>query len=486
MMNNLDVVKGLKPERLWYHFAKISEIPRGSKNEDAVMAYIKDFAKANNLEYREDSVGNLVLVKGATAGMENVPGVVLQGHTDMVCEKNKDTDHDFEKDPILFERDGDFIKAKGTTLGADNGIGFCAALAVLEADDISHGPLEALFTIDEETGMTGAFNLGGDFLTHRIMLNMDSEEDGALYVGCAGGKDTVGVFTKATVAADQSKNAFLIEVAGLKGGHSGLDIQKYLGNAIRLLGRFLKDLGTVHGYDIATISGGSKRNAIPREAEVVILTSAAKADVEKIVRRNEAIFKTELEAQDPGVKLILKDASKPAEVLTEELKNTIVTAIFTIPHGLTTMSQAIEDLVETSTNLATVEDKGSVITIGTSQRSSIESAKVDLSARVAAHFEILGATAETGKDYPGWAPNLNSKILNVASAAMAKVNNVKPEVKAIHAGLECGIIGEKFAGMDMISFGPTIHGAHSPDEKVSVPAVEKFWTYLLDMLKNVN
>jgi dipeptidase D len=483
---NTDIISGLKPERLWYHFAKISEIPRGSKNEAAVMAYIRDFATRHDLAMSEDEVGNIVIRKAAKPGYENLPGVVLQGHTDMVCEKNKGTEHDFEKDPIRLQRDGDAIRATGTTLGADNGIGFCAALAVLEADDIAHGPLEALFTIDEETGMTGAFSLQPDFLRHRVMLNMDSEEDGAIYVGCAGGQDTVGTFVRNTAPLDAGDEVFKLTVDGLKGGHSGLEIHLGLGNAIRFMARIL------HAYQQKTelrfvhLEGGSKRNAIPREAEAVFaVAKGQRAELEAITAAVEADLRSEFADVEPAMQIALEPASTAPEALTAELSGQLLGALFSLPHGFTVMSRSLPGLVETSTNLATLTSTAEAIVIGTSQRSFIDSAKRDLAFRVAHILTGFGARVETGKDYPGWQPNMDAAILNVGREAMQSVNGKVPEVKAIHAGLECGIIGEKYPGMEMISFGPTIRGAHSPDEEVSISAVEKFWQYLLFMLKNV-
>jgi len=487
IVSNLDVVAGLKPEKLWKHFAKISEIPRGSGDEAAVMSYLRDFAKEQNLEFKEDKIGNIVIYKDASAGFENYPGVVLQGHTDMVCEKNKDTVHDFTKDPIRLKKDGDFITADGTTLGADNAIGFCAALAVLEDDSVVHGPIEALFTVDEETGMTGAFQLDPAMINSSIMLNMDSEEDGVLYVGCAGGKDTIGVFKKTYSDPDPGKKAFKIVVDGLKGGHSGLDIEKGLANAIQLMVRLLKDLLGSGKLNIVDIEGGSKRNAIPREAEATVLVdmeTAAKMD--DFTAQWQNAFEDEFGITEPGLKITISPAEFESRILDDSLTLKIVNTLFLAPHGVVAMSQSISGLVETSTNLATVEDRSDEIWIGTSQRSAIASAINDISLRVKSLFETMGAEVKTGKAYPGWKPNLDSKILNVASEAMRKMNGVKPDVKAIHAGLECGIIGEKFAAMDTVSFGPTIMGAHSPDEKVDTVAVEKFWEYLLDILQNID
>ena len=486
-MNNLDVVAGLKPELLWYHFAKISEIPRCSKNEAAMMDYIRNFAIEKNLEYREDATGNIVICKDATPGYEEYPGVVLQGHTDMVCEKNKGNPHDFSKDPIQLVRDGDYIRANETTLGADNAIGFCAALAVLEDTTLEHGPIEALFTVDEETGLTGAFNLEPTLLNHRIMLNMDSEEDGAIYVGCAGGKDTKGFFTKDFATFAQGKEAYRIIVNGLKGGHSGLDIHLGLGNAIRFLGRILKDLSGSGEIRLAHIEGGSKRNAIPREAEAVIVTDAnVAASVENKLASLTEDLKNEYGLVEPNVSIHMEKVDMPEKLFSGKLTDTLIDAFLSVPHGVEAMSHSIPGQVETSTNLATVEDVGDRIMIGTSQRSSMSSAIEALSLRVQIILARMGAQIEVGDAYPGWRPDLDSRIMKVASKVMEKLSGNKPEIKAIHAGLECGIIGEKFPGMDMVSFGPTIMGAHSPEEKVDIGAVERFWDYLLEILKNTN
>lgn len=486
-MKNIDVVAGLKPELLWKHFANISDIPRESKNETEVMNYIKKFAGENQLEYAQDEAGNVVIYKKAHPGYENYPGVVLQGHTDMVCEKNRDTTHDFEKDPLQLIREGKFVRANGTTLGADNGIGVCAALAVLEDENIEHGAIEALFTIDEETGLTGAFNLDSKLLHHRIMLNMDSEEDAAVYVGCAGGKDTVGYFKKEKETVQSGSKAYKIEISGLKGGHSGLDINLGLANAIRLLSRVLKDLIENNDFRLSQIQGGSKRNAIPREAQATaVFAGDSSSLLNNTAEKWNKVLKDEFGAVEPNLNLVVEEAELPKEQFSAVLTRTIVDAIFIMPHGVISMSQSIPGLVETSTNLATVVDTENDIVIGTSQRSSTGTAIDDIALRIKTVFDNLNAEVKVGDAYPGWKPNMDSKILHIATASMEKLNGQKPEIKAIHAGLECGIIGEKFPGMDMASFGPTIHGAHSPDEKVEIDAVERFWSYLLDILKSVN
>ena len=486
-MRNLDVVADLKPKLLWHHFAKISEIPRCSKNEEAVMNYIRNFAIEKKLEYREDKAGNIVICKNATPGFENFPGVVLQGHTDMVCEKNKNNPHDFSKDPIQLIQEDGFIRANDTTLGADNAIGFCAALAVLEDDSLEHGPIEALFTIDEETGLTGAFDLDPEILKHRIMLNMDSEEDGEIYVGCSGGKDTKGIFSKEFDNFPAGRNTYKLIVNGLKGGHSGLDIQLGLGNAIRFLGRILYELYESGEMRIAEIEGGSKRNAIPREAEaLIVLDDGLKKNIESIIDKWQQILTEEFGLVEPNLSVLIEKSALPENVFSRRFTKILIDSILAVPHGVQAMSHSIEGLVETSTNLATLEDNGDNIVLGTSQRSSNATAIEAISLQVQVILNRLGAQIEVGDAYPGWQPNLDSKILQVASQAMEKLSGKKPEVKAIHAGLECGIIGEKFPGIDMVSFGPTIMGAHSPEEKVDIAAVERFWEYLLEMLKNAN
>lgn len=483
-----EAIAGLEPKLLWEHFYEISQIPRCSRNEEKVREYIIQVAERNGLEYKMDAVGNLVVKKPATPGLEGKPTVVMQGHLDMVCEKNKDTQHDFSKDPIKLKREGDWMTAEGTTLGSDNGIGVAAALAVMESKDLKHGPLEFLFTIDEETGLTGATEIAPDMLEGRILLNMDSEEDGALYIGCAGGKDTEIFLNLDTEKVPAGFQAVQVKIGGLLGGHSGLNIHEGRGNAIKLLNRFLWKVLPQVGGRLAGFEGGSKHNAIPREAEAVVYLPADKvSELRKIAGEYDAIYKDELQFIDPKVSLTIHTSGfdAPAEMFTSELHNKFLNLLYTIPHGVIAMSHAIPGLVETSTNLAVVGMKEGKLSILTSQRSSIGSALTDINDMVRACGFQANADVHSGGGYPAWKPNPDSPLLKKAKEIYKDLFGKEPEVKAIHAGLECGIIGDKFPGMDMISFGPTIEGAHSPDERVQISTVEKFWKFVEALLENL-
>ncbi|MGE5401683.1 MAG: aminoacyl-histidine dipeptidase [Ignavibacteriales bacterium] len=478
-----EAIEGLKPEILWQRFYEISQVPRPSKSEGKVREYLRKVANETNLSFKEDEVGNIVISVPATPGYENSPTVVLQGHVDMVCEKNRGTDHDFENDPIILVRDGEWLKARGTTLGSDNGIGVAAALAVMTDKSLVHGPIECLFTIDEETGLTGANNLQPGFITGKTLLNLDSEEDGTFYVGCAGGIDTQGTFAVDYSEKVEGYSTYSIMVSGLKGGHSGSDIDAGRGNAIKLLGRLLKELdGT--GYLLAHIEGGSKRNAIPREAEAIILLKESKEKkVLKLIKELGSQFQDEFKVTDGGVKIEMTKKEPGAnKVFNRKLQKKMADILLGIPHGVVSMSAEIPGLVETSTNLATVVTENGSIVIGTSQRSSIESAKKYIADSVSAVFNLAGAEVLQTDGYPGWKPDLQSKALRVSQKIYEVLFNNEPEVKAIHAGLECGILGAKYPGLDMISFGPTITGAHSPDERVNIESVEKFYRLLSGIL----
>ncbi len=483
-----EAIQGLEPTLLWEHFYQISQIPRCSRHEEKVREYVIDVARRNNFEYKIDAAGNVVIKKPATPGLEDKPVVVLQGHLDMVCEKNKETEHDFSSDPIKLKREGEWLRAEGTTLGSDNGIGVAAALAVLESNAIKHGPIECLFTIDEETGLTGATELATDMLEGRILLNMDSEEDGAIYIGCAGGKDTELLLKLETEPVPKGFEAVEIKLTGLTGGHSGLNIHEGRGNAIKLLNRFLwKTLPQVGGR-LANFEGGSKHNAIPREASaIVFLPVENKKNLHQLAAEYENIFKNELKSIDPNVKLTVSESgfNAPEKMFTSQLHNKLLNLLYTIPHGVISMSHDIPGLVETSTNLAVVGVKDNNISILTSQRSSVASALVDIADMVQACGFQADAEVHSGGGYPAWQPNPNSPLLKQAKTVMKELFGKEPEVKAIHAGLECGIIGDKFPGMDMISFGPTIEGAHSPDERVNIYTVEKFWKFLEAMLEKL-
>jgi len=481
-------IEGLKPELVWKYFAEISRIPRGSKNEAAVSKYVLDTAKKLGLQAKADKLGNVVVRKQASANREQARSVALQGHLDMVCEKNKDTAHDFRKDPIEIIRKGNLLMANGTTLGADNGIAVAASLALMEDRSIEHGPLELLFTVDEETGLTGASNLSADFLESRTLLNLDSEEEGALYVGCSGGKDTIGTWKFRFEEAADPLTAVQVRVSGLKGGHSGLDIDKGRGNAIKIMNRVLLALDPV-GARLAFLEGGNKHNAIPRECETVLLVPPKRfEEAGKISGDLSATIKAELAAVEPDLVVSLGklNSRKKWKVMRKTEQQKIMKTISALPHGVIKMSADIPGLVETSTNVAVVRTIKDTIRIATSQRSSVASEISEISQSVSFIFELGGATVQHTDPYPGWKPNMDSPILGIAKSSFRALYGKDPEVKAIHAGLECGIIGERIPGMDMVSFGPTLEGVHSPDEKIYIDTVDRFWNFLLEILKRVN
>ena len=477
-------LSGLEPKELWKHFEKFTTIPHGSGNEEQIGEYLLSYAKGKGLDAEKDAAGNVVVRIPATPGHEKAPTVVLQGHMDMVCEKNSDVDHDFLKDPLKLELDGDWLTAKGTTLGADNGIGLAAGLAIADRDDLTHGPIEVLATVDEEVGLTGAGKLQAGFLAGEIMLNLDSEEFGAVYIGCAGGGDSTIKLPVSTVDAPAGTKHFVLRVSGLRGGHSGIDIIEQRGNAIRILARVLAAIVATQPCHVASVNGGSKRNAIPREAkaELMILETAVE-DVSEIVGALVEKIRIELGGREPDLAVTIVPADEPVTaVFDAATQKKALDLLIAIPHGVEAMSYDIAGLVETSNNLATVSTGGDAVTIGTSTRSSISSALLALRDRIRAIAELAGADIVENDPYPGWMPNLDSKILAVLSGVYSREYGEEPEKKAIHAGLECGIIGEKFPGMDMVSFGPTIEHPHSPDERVDIPSVGKFWKLLVATL----
>jgi dipeptidase D len=478
------IIEGLEPKLAWQHFYEISQIPRGSGDEEAVGKYIISVAKRNNLEYEKDDLGNIIVKKPATAGKEDSTGTVIQGHTDMVCEKNNDTVHDFTKDPIKLIQDGEWMKADGTTLGADNGIGVCFALAVMEDNSIEHPPMEFLFTVDEETGLTGATELKSDFVKGKILINLDSEEEGAFYIGCAGGQHTILRKTTELIQPESGYAFFTVKIGGLRGGHSGLNIHEGFGNSIKLLSRFLYNLSDTAEFQLASFKGGSKHNAIPREAEAVIAIKDSNK-LKELAKEFDGIYKNELQFSDKDVFLELSETAAAEKVFTEDYKKTLIRLLYSIPHGVTEMSQAVEGLVETSTNMAIIESKEDSLELLTSQRSSLASAIKDIAGKVRSIGELAGFEIEEGGGYPAWEPNPDSALLKFATDAYKETTGQEAEVKAIHAGLECGIIGEKYDGMDMISFGPTIEGAHSPDERVHMQSVKNCWDFLVELLKKI-
>jgi len=482
-----NAIEGLKPEFVWKYFAEISKIPRGSKNETAMTKYVLDTAKKLGLQAKADKFGNVVARKPASPGRENVRSIALQGHLDMVCEKNKDKVHNFLKDPIELVRKGNVLMANGTTLGADNGIAVATNLAIMEDKSLEHGPLEFLFTVDEETGLTGASNLSGDFVTSRTLMNLDSEEEGALYVGCSGGKDSIGTWKVSFEKAPPKTVPVMVRVLGLKGGHSGLEIDKGRGNAIKILNRVLIKLFDLGGR-LSSMEGGNKHNAIPREAEAAVFVPKKKMDaVRACIDEYNKTVKAELATAEPDLQVKLDEAKvKKGKVIKKGQQRQIMQTIAALPHGVTKMSADIPGLVETSTNVAVIKTSKKAITLATSQRSSVASEIIEIVDGVSAAFDLGGAAVVNTDGYPGWKPNLDSPILKVAKSTYHSLYGKEPEVKAIHAGLECGIIGEKVPGMDMVSFGPTLEGVHSPDEKIYIDTVEKFWNFLLGILKNAN
>jgi len=474
----------LKPALVWNFFNEITQIPRPSKKEERIIAYLKDFGKKHNLSTKVDETGNVLISKPATVGYEKHKTVILQSHIDMVCEKNSDVIHNFDTDPIDTYIDGDWVKARGTTLGADNGIGMSMMLAVLSSDDLKHPALECLFTVDEETGLTGAFALKKDFLSGEIVINLDSEDDGEIFVGCAGGIDTVAKFSYKTEKTPENYFGFTVSVKGLQGGHSGDDIDKGLGNANKILNRFLWNLNKGMDFRLFGFDGGNLRNAIPREA--IANGCVPFSEKENIrVMFNNYVHDLEIEIGDVELKmkLELESATLEENVLDKQSSNALLNAIYACPHGVITMSRDMPGLVETSTNLASVKMReGNISEITTSQRSSVESLKHDIKQQVEAVFTLAGASVSHGDGYPGWKPNLKSEILKVATDSYVKLYKSQPKVRAIHAGLECGLFLEKYPFLDMISIGPTMRGVHSPDERLSISATQKCWEWLKDIL----
>ena len=482
------VFEGLEPKNVWKHFAEILKIPRESKNEAKAAEYVEKVAKEKGCEIKRDDLGNVVVKVPATKGYEDKPIVVIQGHLDMVCEKNKSKEHDFAKDPITAVKEGDWITADDTTLGADNGIAIAAGLAIIEDEDAVHGPLELFFTVDEESGMSGVKKMSGTLLEGRTLLNLDSEEDGILYIGCAGGVDTKMSIDVKKEKAPEGYVPMLLNIGGLKGGHSGCDIHLGRGNAIKLLARALVYLGEKvkeADFRVASLDGGNKRNAIPRESEATLyLDPKAKGKMEEALKTLEDEWKIEFKIQEPGIALTLKEeGAKPGDVVAKEDYERIIQLLYTQPNGALQYSAAIEGLVETSTNLGVVHLEGNTVTSTSLTRSSLESAKASVAAQMRIIGNMIGAKVDQEAGYPGWNPNLDSNVLNKSKEVYKEMYGEEPEVKAIHAGLECAIIGGKVPGMDMISYGPTITGPHSPDEKLQISTVPKFYKYTKALLK---
>jgi len=477
-------IRALEPTELWNNFADLNAVPRGSKKEERVIQFMVDFGKKLNLDTVVDPVGNVIIKKPASKGMENRKTVVLQSHLDMVHQKNSDTNFNFDTEGIKMVVDGDWVRADGTTLGADNGIGVAAIMSILASKTIKHPALEALFTIDEETGMTGAMGLQANYLNGEILLNLDTEEDDEIDIGCAGGIDVTAENTYNEVGSPVNSSGYSIAIKGLKGGHSGMDIHKGLGNANKIMNRLLYE--TKEFIRISEINGGSLRNAIPRESFATI--SVADSRKEAFIKKaNKAIkeIKAEFKTVDPNLEVKISEITTPERVMTTISQNTLLNMIYAAHNGVYRMSNDMKDLVETSNNVARVIVKDETVKIMCLTRSSVESSKFDLANMLKATFEMAGYDVTLSGSYPGWKPNVNSPILKLLTETYEKLFNGKADVVACHAGLECGILGTNYPHMDMISFGPTIQGAHSPDEKANIKSSQKFWKFLLTVLENI-
>jgi len=477
-------MKSLEPKVLWNYFHEITQIPRPSKKEEKIIAYLQEFGKKNKLETKTDKAGNILISKAGTKGNENRNTIILQAHMDMVAEKNSDVVFNFDTDPIQTYIDNDWIKAKGTTLGADNGIGMAMMLTILSSEYLPHPPLECLFTVDEETGLSGAFALEKNFLTGKTLINLDSEDDGEIFVGCAGGIDTVGQIAYKTIPVPEHYFAFKASVRGLKGGHSGDDIEKERGNANKILNRFLWKLNKEMDLYLVSFDGGNLRNAIPREATAVgCIPFSKKEELRILFNFFVSNIENEKSKIEPDMKLTLESVEVPTHAIEKTTSAILFDLLYACPHGVAAMSTDMAELVETSTNLASVKMKeNNIIEITTSQRSSVESAKYDIAYQVESALKLGGASVKHGEGYPGWQPNLDSAILKIAESSYKKLFDEAAKVRAIHAGLECGLFLEKYPYLDMISIGPTMREVHSPEEKLSISATQKCFEWLCDIL----
>jgi dipeptidase D len=477
-------MEALEPKQVWKHFDALTNIPRASTKEAAAREYVLGHARRLGLEAIHDNAGNTVIRKPARPGREGAPTALLQGHLDMVCEKNEGTAHNFDKDPIKVHRNGDWLNAEGTTLGADNGIGISAALAAMESKDIAHGALEFVFTIDEETGLTGAAEFPAGILRSKYFLNLDNEETGTICIGCAGGVKTTGR-RRVALVSPSSNTAVRIKVAGLKGGHSGVDIHQGRGNALRVLGSVLERL-LEHNIEVSEITGGSAQNAIPREAFAVVAFDAAKdAELRSVVLAVASEFKADLGAFDPGLEVTVEKTAVPAKVFDRSDAQRVADLLVALPHGVLAVSPDVPGLTQNSTNLATVSAKNDLVEIVTSQRSAIDSSKWAAARMVATVFRLAGFEVEHTGNYPGWKPDPKSALVSKMQAVHEQVFGIPAKLIAMHAGLECGVIGEKYPGMQMASFGPTIVDPHSPHERVQISTVASFWEYLKVLLEAI-
>lgn len=478
-------VRALEPKALWNKFADLNAVPRPSKKEERVIAFIKDFGEGLGLETLVDHIGNVIIRKPATKGLEDRKMLVMQSHLDMVHQKNGDTQFDFDTQGIEMYVDGDWVRAKGTTLGADNGLGVATIMAVLESTTMAHPAIEALFTIDEETGMTGAKELKGGLLQGEILLNLDTEEDDEIGVGCAGGIDITATRSYKEEAAPQAVLGYILAVKGLQGGHSGMDIHKGLGNANKLMNRLLYNGFENYGLRVSTIDGGSLRNAIPRESTAVVVVDKVHQNAFELeIGLLSAAIRKEYASLEPELDIIVQEQPVPEKVMDLGVQEGLTKALYAALNGVYRMSPDIAALVETSNNVARVLVKDGAIKIGCLTRSSVESSKIDLANGLRATFELMGCEVKLSGDYPGWAPNMDSAILKVLATKYEQLNGEKAHVAACHAGLECGILGQSYPEMDMISFGPTIKGAHSPDERASISSAKKYWNFVLEVLKD--
>ncbi len=475
-------IRNLEPKALWNNFADLNSVPRPSKKEEKVRQFMVDFGKKLNLDTIVDKIGNVIIKKPASKGMENRKTIVLQSHLDMVCQKNNDTNFDFDTQGIEMYVDNGWVKAKGTTLGADNGLGVATIMSILEADDIAHPAIEALFTIDEETGMTGAMGLEAGYLDGEILLNLDTEDDDEIGVGCAGGIDITATKSYTSEKTPKNSSAYRITVKGLRGGHSGMDIHKDFGNANKMMNRILFALKDISS--LAKIDGGSLRNAIPRESHAIITTENTKIFEDEFYSIAKDII-NEYTSIETALEIELEECIIPENVLSKKDTETLLRAIYTTHNGVFRMSPDIEGLVETSNNVARVLVVDDEIKILCLTRSSVESGKMNLAFNISSGFELAGFDVNLSGSYPGWKPNPSSPILKVLDATYQTLFNEKPNILACHAGLECGILGTNYPEMDMISFGPTIKGAHSPDERANINSTQKFWKYVLQILKDI-
>ena len=486
-MPGMSLLGQLSPAPIWIYFEDICSIPRLSKNEGKIRRYLLDFALVNNLEHKEDIVGNILIIRPASSGYENRKTIVLQSHMDMVGEKNEAYTHNWETDPIIpFIKDG-WVGAKGTTLGADDGIGIAAQMAILTDNTIQTGRIECLFTVDEETGMTGAINLKVDFFTGNTLINLDSEDEGVLYIGCAGGMDTLGTMNYTPVKVDKNLCAYDISVTGLHGGHSGDEIHRGYGNSVKIMNWLLLNLSDQFGISISSFNGGNLRNAIPREAFATITVNKDfSSEPHKYIKGFLITLKDEFGSLEPDIKIEIKSADLPNSIMDAEDQIRLLKALKDCPHGVIDWSKEMENLVETSTNLASVKFlENNIIKIATTQRSSVESSKHKVSGMVEACLKLAGAEVVSSDGYPGWKPNISSEILKITRSSYFNLFGNEPKIRAIHAGLECGLIYEKNKLIDMISFGPTIRGAHTPEEMLNIESTKMFWDLLINVIDNI-